>query len=267
MASISQSVGRGGRNIRNDVALVQTKLAAAGCNPGPPDGVCGSHTIAAIIAFQARFLPRPDGLITPSGPTWQRLDAGTPAPPPAPGTSSFTSTIPRPIHGQFNVGVTAVSNNAMKAMFGEPRLSYSPDCQPLTNDKLKRHVLRSVPVGAFCVDGLGPAIESLQHVFRDIRRELPALHDRIGTAGMLCCRYQRGSSTAISNHSWGTAIDLTIDRVLDRPGDNKVQVGLAMIAPIFNRHGWYWGATFHREDAMHFEVGLALAQTIKSRLT
>ncbi|MGC4064845.1 MAG: peptidoglycan-binding protein [Polyangiaceae bacterium] len=33
------------------------------------------------------------------------------------------------------------------------------------------------------------------------------------------------------------------------------QLGLAQIAPIFNRHGWYWGAGFGREDAMHFEVG------------
>jgi hypothetical protein len=59
----------------------------------------------------------------------------------------------------------------------------------------------------------------------------------------------------VSNHSWGTAIDLTLQGKLDQRGDNRVQVGLARIAPIFNHHGWFWGADFSTEDAMHFEVG------------
>jgi hypothetical protein len=70
---------------------------------------------------------------------------------------------------------------------------------------------------------------------------------------MLCARFVRGSTTAISNHAWGTAIDLTLDGVLDRRGDGRVQVGLTRIAPIFNRHSWFWGAGFRTEDAMHFE--------------
>ena len=31
-------------------------------------------------------------------------------------------------------------------------------------------------------------------------------------------------------------------------------IGLSKIAPIFNRNGWFWGAGFRTEDAMHFEV-------------
>jgi murein L,D-transpeptidase YcbB/YkuD len=31
-----------------------------------------------------------------------------------------------------------------------------------------------------------------------------------------------------------------------------------LIAPIFNKHGWFWGAGFRTEDAMHFECGLDL---------
>jgi Putative peptidoglycan binding domain/D-alanyl-D-alanine carboxypeptidase len=71
---------------------------------------------------------------------------------------------------------------------------------------------------------------------------------------MLCARFVRGSTSALSNHSWGTAIDLTLDGHLDQRGDARVQVGLARIAPIFNRHGWFWGAGFRIEDAMHFEA-------------
>jgi hypothetical protein len=81
----------------------------------------------------------------------------------------------------------------------------------------------------------------------------------LGTAGMLCARYVRGSSTSISNHSWGTAIDLTIDGELDARGDNNVQFGLELIAAMFNAAGWYWGIDFRTEDSQHFEAGLALA--------
>lgn len=73
---------------------------------------------------------------------------------------------------------------------------------------------------------------------------------------MLCCRKQRGSNK-ISSHSWGTAIDLKLDGKLDVRGNRKVHYGLSLIAPIFNRHGWFWGAAFRTEDAMHFEVGKA----------
>jgi len=76
----------------------------------------------------------------------------------------------------------------------------------------------------------------------------------------LCCRYVRGSTSSISNHSWGTAIDLTLNNVLDKRGDGMVQYGLTVIAPIFNEHRWYWGAAFKTEDAMHFEVGRALLE-------
>jgi hypothetical protein len=48
---------------------------------------------------------------------------------------------------------------------------------------------------------------------------------------------------------------MTLDGVLDICGDQRVQEGLTRIFPIFNRHGWYWGAGFPIEDGMHFECG------------
>ena len=50
-------------------------------------------------------------------------------------------------------------------------------------------------------------------------------------------------------------MDVTLNGLLDRRGDDRVQRGLIEIAPIFNRHGWFWGAGFGTEDAMHFEAG------------
>src|ERR1035437_4827890 len=56
----------------------------------------------------------------------------------------------------------------------------------------------------------------------------------------------------------GTTVDLTLNGLLDRRGDNQVQLGLTLIASIFNAHGWFWGAAFRTEDALHFEASRSL---------
>lgn len=73
MSALTDSVGQGGANLKQDVTRVQMLLKTAGVDPGPTDGVCGSQTIAAIRKFQEEFIPNPDGLIEPEGPTWRRL--------------------------------------------------------------------------------------------------------------------------------------------------------------------------------------------------
>lgn len=157
-----------------------------------------------------------------------------------------------PVPGGINSGLTSARQSTMLALLGNPRGSYNQDCQPVTHPQLMPLiVLRHV--GPFKVRGLRPAVDSLGEVMADIRIEAPEVFAALGSAGMLCVRNQRGSATAISNHSWGTAIDLTLGGALDARGDGRVQAGLAEIHPLFNRHGWFWGAAFGIEDAMHFE--------------
>jgi len=67
------SVGAGGKNDAADVTLVQQLLLERGEDPGPVDGDCGPRTIAAIRAFQGRFLARPDGRVDPNGRTIREL--------------------------------------------------------------------------------------------------------------------------------------------------------------------------------------------------
>ncbi len=281
--NIQASVGRNGVNQRDDVVLVQTLLLARGfARVGDADGDCGKNTIAAILDFQSNFLKNPDGRIDPGGTSWRNL-AGTypglvpataPAPgappaPPAPpaaaaktaaaGAAAITGTVPRPDAASINVGLKFVSNSFMLAKIGNPRDSYSQLCQTPTLPLLRRNLVLD-SVGPFRVTGLVPAVLSLKAVMIDIEREQPAVYRALGTAGMLCCRWVRGSTTAISNHSWGTAIDLTLNGVLDVYGNNQVQRGLTLIAPIFNRHGWFWGAAFRTEDGMHFEASESLIQ-------
>jgi hypothetical protein len=266
--TITASVGASGRNRPSDVRTIQELLTQVGANPGRADGRCGPNTVRAILTFQSGFMHRPDGRVDPNGITWRRLNNGSPATAPRPATatevgdsplegSDILMRLPRPDRSTLNSGLVAVSPAFMIQQLGRPREDYSTDCQPMTNPTLRRHVVRE-SVGPFSVTGLRPAVISLRLAFADVALEQPRVYGALGTAGMLCCRWIRGSTTAVSNHSWGTAIDLKLNGVLDRRGDDSVQLGLTLIASIMNRHGWYWGAAFRTEDAMHFEAGRAL---------
>lgn len=160
-----------------------------------------------------------------------------------------------PIPENINPGLNAARQITMKSLLGNPRGSFSRDCLPVTNPILKR-LIKTDDVGPFRITGLAPAVDSLKEVFAEVRQEAPEVFAGLGNAGMLCARLVRGSAVSISNHSWGTAIDLTLNGVLDQRGDKNrtTQQGLARIAPIFNRHKFYWGAGFPIEDSMHFEL-------------
>lgn len=269
---IVASVGASGRNYRSDVETVQRLLAGKGLSPGTIDGLCGPRTMGAIFLFQRSFLACPDGRIDPHGTTWRHLTGlvspsgssrpssvaqDSPALPPPSQIQVLLTKVPRPSRESINNGLTSVSPQFMIQQLGRPRETFSSDCQPMTNRTLLKHLTRG-PVGNFQVEGLRPAVESLRRAVAQVQIEQPAVYALLGTAGMLCCRLVRGSSTAISNHSWGTAIDFKLNGVLDRRGDNQVQLGLTLIASIMNQHGWFWGAAFRTEDAMHFEASRML---------
>jgi Putative peptidoglycan binding domain/D-alanyl-D-alanine carboxypeptidase len=160
-----------------------------------------------------------------------------------------------PIPENVNTGLSAARQITMKSLLGMPRGSFTDDCLPVTNTALKS-LIKTEDVGPFRATGLAPALDALKAVLADIRQEEPEVFAGLGTAGMLCARLVRGSAVSISNHSWGTAIDLTLNGQLDPRGDQNrtTQRGLALIAPIFNRHKFYWGAGFPIEDSMHFEL-------------
>ena len=277
---IKSSVGKFGRNNVDDVVIVQHLLLQQGLAIGRADGQCGPRTIAGITTFQAGFLRHPDGLVEPGGKTLQRLSLVGFKPAttnkvtpkvtspqaikqavPSEITGSITRLVPRSSLGTLNPGLKAVSNTYMIEKLGKPRESFSSDCQPITSARLKKYI-QTTSVGPFKVEGLKPAVDSLQAIMSEILIKHPDIYSALGSAGMLCCRYVRGSTTSISNHSWGSAIDLKLNGVLDQRGDPgvTVQYGLSVIAPIFNNHGWYWGAAFRTEDAMHFEVSRSLLE-------
>jgi Putative peptidoglycan binding domain/D-alanyl-D-alanine carboxypeptidase len=170
-----------------------------------------------------------------------------------PGTTTLTKLVAIP--AGINLSVINAKQATMLGLLGNPRGNYDDVCREVTNATLKANI-EIAHVGPFKVQGLRPAVASLKDILAEVAVTQPEVHAGLGSAGMLCARLVRNTTTgAISNHSWGTAIDLTLDGILDARGDNLVQEGLTRIAPIFNRFGWFWGAGFGIEDAMHFEVG------------
>jgi hypothetical protein len=154
---------------------------------------------------------------------------------------------------RFNQGLTQPRNAAMLDVLGRPRDSFTTDCAPVTNPRL-RDLLETREVGPIRVTMVRPALDSLARILARLEADEPEVYAALGTAGALCARLIRGSSTAISNHSWGTAIDVKLEDELDGFGDGGTQFGLLLLAELFNEEGWFWGATYSREDSMHFEV-------------
>ncbi len=159
------------------------------------------------------------------------------------------------VPADINQGVKNAKQQTMLELLGKPRDSFTQDCQEVTNRKLKPLIVYK-DVGPFEVWGLKPAVDDLRAIFANVKSADPTLYKALGTAGMLCARLVRETkSGSISNHAWGTAIDIKINDVLDARGDDKAQTGLIQLAPFFNQRGWFWGAGFGTEDAMHFETG------------
>jgi len=99
-----------------------------------------------------------------------------------------------------------------------------------------------------------------------VKQEVPELYGILASSGMLCARFTKirqpdGSmkiGPGVSNHSWGAALDINLGGKLDPQGNNKTQRGLLILSTYFNAAGWYWGAAFPVEDAMHFEASRSL---------
>jgi hypothetical protein len=154
----------------------------------------------------------------------------------------------------FNRGITQPRNSVMLEVLGRPRQNLSQDCKSITNPDIKP-LLETRQVGPIRVTLIRPAMESLERIMAKLEATEPDIYAAVGTAGAICVRFVRGSNRSISNHSWGTAIDIKLEGKLDGFGDGGTQFGLILLAELFNEEGWFWGATYTREDSMHFEVG------------
>lgn len=153
----------------------------------------------------------------------------------------------------LNKGLTVPTPSFLIDALGRPRETLTDNCDPMENERLNA-LLETRQVGPIEVKMLSPALDSLARIFATIQNVDPDLYARINTAGALCVRRIRGSVSSVSTHSFGLAVDINIDGVLDTLGDGRTQLGLTILSDFFNAEGWVWGAAYSREDSMHFEV-------------
>ncbi len=84
-------------------------------------------------------------------------------------------------------------------------------------------------------------------------------HLILSWAGSFYPRFIRGSKTALSNHSWGTAFDINAAwNGLNKTPPSAGQKGsLVELVPIANEFGFFWGGHYNsRLDGMHFELAV-----------
>jgi hypothetical protein len=186
-------------------------------------------------------------------------DAGTPT---APAAIDYTVMVAIP--AGINNGVSAADQATMLNAFGNPGTP-DPGCGP--SSPALQKLMKTASVGPFRCTGLGPAVDALTRVFAAVQAAEPALYAMLGTQGMLCVRFVRGSTTNFSNHSWGTAIDLTINGVLTPRGSTTVSQGLLSLCPYMLAEQFFWGAGFPTPDGMHYEVSNELITAWKANGT
>lgn len=166
----------------------------------------------------------------------------------------LTDLLPAPSDASINSNRSPLAQSAMMKHFGAPAKEKTSNCGDVTNPKVKAQIV-TADVGPFKVTGNKAAVNDLARIFVSVQKADPELYAALGTAGMLCCRTVRGGSNW-SNHSWGFAIDITLNGRLDARGDDRTQIGLLNLYKYFHQAGWFWGAEFGTEDSMHFEMSL-----------
>lgn len=168
--------------------------------------------------------------------------------------SNLSDLVPIPPKENMNIGLSSAREDTMLKKFGKPG-QLTKKCSNATG-KIKKRLVFGVDVGPFKVNGLDFAVESLRQIFAEAKQTMPQVFDEVKSAGMLCVRARKTNPNRFSNHSWGTTIDLFLGSGVVPQGKHLAHRGLVMLFPIFNRHGWYWGAEFSGDsvDSMHFEL-------------
>jgi hypothetical protein len=167
---LSGSVGAGGKNVHDDVMLVQALLnrARKGTHQGrvigtyyealAEDGKCGDKTLHAIKLFQKHVagMPIPDSRVDPDGRTLRLLSAWRDD---KPGTSSTPGSEPKP--GQPNRTNPAVVTQFVKNGRGFPSRDGYPVFAQGRNDKGEMEDWGELPLGTKTVSKIGCAMTSV----------------------------------------------------------------------------------------------------------
>lgn len=265
------------RDVGSDVRRLQEFLNSQNGAGLSPDGHFGSHTRDGLIAWQRGRGLAPSGMVDET--TRDALNAGglVLLGPPSPSAQPGSNWPPRPaappqptpahtgaIFGKFNFRAAPEPGNpeAIEILDGwkEANIVAVP-IPELDNGLFAVGNSYSVqPVGRISCHRL--AAPKFQQLFVEWRRA--NLIDRVITcAGAFNARLKRGATNPIpanlSNHSWGTAIDINDEQ--NPRGHVPLTLGargcVRELVEIANGLGFYWGGHFgDPPDGMHFELSV-----------
>ncbi len=219
---------------------IQSKVGVAA------DGSIGPLTVNAIGRYQAAQKLTVDG-IAGAG-TLTRM-FGKDIRPKSGGSAGTTSTN-KPATGGGSGSSGGATESGLRVPSGLNDI-IKVFGQPGTN--LANFSMRASPGGkyrnVYCHRKVGPI---LQKVFEDIFKAGHAEHIRTFD-GCYNKRRKRGSTGAWSTHAWGIAVDVnaSANQMTKKGAPKMVSSGQRVLAPHFERNGFYWGAAFN--DAMHFQ--------------
>jgi hypothetical protein len=176
--------------------------------------------------------------------------------------SHYLDSVALDDHLPINIGLTAANQETMISALGSPLMPLTTADQPNRASPLVTRLKQTVRVSQHvAVTAIRPAIESLKIIlagaFQQEKNKGHDLDSVLSTDGMLVVRLRRPTSglpsKKISNHAWGTAIDMKIIGH-SSPGNtgHSIPRFIAVLLPFFNAEGWFSGIAFH--DSMHFEV-------------
>lgn len=238
----------------DDVKYLQTRLNAHGANLDT-DGIFGVLTKDAVMKFQGRMGIAQDGIAGPvtlgllgnTDTAVNSVDTSPPFPP-------MSAKRREEVFGKFawrkgqgdSIVITDgwAQRNIVKTHI--PQLDgvpfYYPDNKQVCNGDIYLHVKAAPIFKEFfsLIDQTG-----LRHLIRTFD-------------GAFVARLVRGSETALSNHAWGTAIDINCyaNPLGKKPAPRGVDGSVIELVPLAHSCGLYWGGNFSRPDGMHFEVAV-----------
>lgn len=248
-----------------DVRRWQHFLLGQGFLKSGVDGIFGLLTEAATQALQRQEQLEVDGAVGPltyAAALKRGFDLGFADPH---GGTSGLDWPPRPTFAPL------VSNSEREVIFGKfryERIAPGRDDIRILGDWVEKNIVTITIPQLRGVEGAPKTGRIRVHTL--VQEQMRALFAKweekellqlVKTwEGSFVPRYVRGSSSTLSNHTWGTAFDINaqwnprgaVPALRSREGSVRELV------PVANEYGFYWGGHFTRRDGMHFEVARVL---------
>jgi hypothetical protein len=247
-----------------DVVLWDRFLAGAGFDVDD-DGTFDASTVAATKAFQLKYGLGADGIV--GNRTWGKaMEMGLDVIADSDSSEDGPNWPPRPRSLQ-----PLTSNVDREALFG--KFSYvpapiagNPEAIRITDNWGRDNIVQVRIPQLQKVDGAPRSGLVFFHkvcaqTFVDLFQaweDTGLIHLVKTWGGSFVPRFQRGSRSRLSNHSYGSAFDINVVwNLMGRQPALKGQTGsVRELVPIANQMGIFWGGHYNsRLDGMHFEIG------------